>query len=248
MAALTGKVAVVTGASKGIGAGIAKRLGAAGASVVVNYASSREGAERVVAEIIAAGGKAIAIQGDVSKAADVQRLFAETIRAFGRLDVLVNNAGVFRFQPLEEVTEGEFHRQFDINVLGPLLATREAVKHFRGGGSVINVSSVASTAPVPNSAIYASTKGAVDTLTQALAVELGPRGIRVNAVNPGFTETEGVIDMDVIGTDFERQLVADTPLGRSGKPEDIAPAVEYLASDAAAWVTGETLRVSGGLR
>ena len=249
MAALTGKVAVVTGASKGIGAGIARRLGAAGASVVVNYASSREGAERVVAEIIAAGGKAIAIQGDVSKAADVQRLFAETIRAFGRLDVLVNNAGVFRFQPLEEVTEGEFHRQFDINVLGPLLATREAVKHFRGGGSVINVSSVASTAPVANSAIYASTKGAVDTVTQALAVELGPRGIRVNAANPGFTETEGVIDMgDVIGTDFERQLVADTPLGRSGKPEDIAPAVEYLASDAAAWVTGETLRVSGGLR
>jgi len=163
--------------------------------------------------------------------------------------VLVNNAGVFRFQPLEEVTEAEFHRQFDINVLGPLLTTREAVKHFRGGGSVINVSSVASTAPVPNSAIYSSTKGAVDTLTQALALELGPRGIRVNAVNPGFTETEGVIDMgDVIGTDFERQLVADTPLGRSGKPEDIAPAVEYLASDAAAWVTGETLRVSGGLR
>jgi 3-oxoacyl-[acyl-carrier protein] reductase len=249
MAALTGKVAVVTGASKGIGAGIAKRLGAAGAAVVANYASSREGAERVVAEIVSAGGKAIAVQGDVSKAPDVQRLFAETIRAFGRLDVLVNNAGVFRFQPLEEVTEAEFHRQFDINVLGPLLTTREAVKHFRGGGSVINVSSVASTAPVPNSAIYSSTKGAVDTLTQALAVELGPRGIRVNAVNPGFTETEGVIDMDVvIGTDFERQLVADTPLGRSGKPEDIAPAVEYLASDAAAWVTGETLRVSGGLR
>jgi 3-oxoacyl-[acyl-carrier protein] reductase len=247
MATLAGKVAVVTGASKGIGAGIAKQLGAAGASVAVNYASSREGAERVVAQIVAAGGKAIAVQGDVSQAADVERLFAETVRAFGRVDVLVNNAGVFRFDPLEEVTEAEFHRQFDINVLGPLLATREAVKHFRGGGSVINVSSVASTAPLPNSSIYSSTKGALDTLTQALAVELGPRGIRVNAVNPGFTETEGVLDMNVIGTDFERELVADTPLGRAGKPDDIAPAVEYLASDAAAWVTGETLRVSGGL-
>jgi 3-oxoacyl-[acyl-carrier protein] reductase len=246
---LTGKVAIVTGASKGIGAGIAKSLAAAGAAVVVNYASSREGADRVVAEIAAEGGKAIAVQGDVARADDVGRLFAATKEAFGALDVLVNNAGVFQFDPLEAVTEDEFHRQFNINVLGTLLATREALKHFGpAGGSVINIGSVASANPVPNSAVYSATKGAVDSITGALAKELGGRKIRVNAIAPGGVETEGVHRIGLIDSDFQKEMIAKTPLGRFGQPDDIARVAVFLASDDAAWITGERLTVSGGLR
>jgi 3-oxoacyl-[acyl-carrier protein] reductase len=246
---LTGKVAIVTGASKGIGAAIAKSLGQAGAAVVVNYASSREGADRVVAEIAAQGGKAIAVQGDVAKADDVRRLFAATKEAFGALDVLVNNAGVFQFDPLEAVTEQEFHREFNINVLGTLLATQEALKHFRpAGGSVINVSSIVSTNPVPNSVVYSATKGAVDTITQALAKELGERKIRVNAIAPGGVETEGAHSLGIIDSEFQKQMVAQTPLGRFGQPDDIARVAVFLASDDSAWMTGERLTVSGGLR
>jgi 3-oxoacyl-[acyl-carrier protein] reductase len=245
---LTGKVAIVTGASKGIGAAIAKSFAQAGAAVVVNYASSREGADRVVAEIAAEGGKAIAVQGDVAKADDVRRLFAATKEAFGALDVLVNNAGVFRFDPLEAVTEDEFHREFNINVLGTLLATQEALKHFRpAGGSVINISSIVSTNPVANSVVYSATKGAVDTITQALAKELGERKIRVNAIAPGGVETEGVHSLGIIDTEFQKQMVAQTPLGRFGQPDDIARVAVFLASDDAAWMTGERLTVSGGL-
>lgn len=248
MSELKGKVAVVTGASKGIGAGIAKRFGAAGASVVVNYSSSKDGADRVVAEITKSGGNAIAVQGDVSKAGDVKRLFDETKRAFGKLDVLVNNAGVFRFAPLEEVTEDEFHREFNINVLGTLLATREALKHFNGGGSVINLSSVVSTSPIPNSSVYSATKGAVDTLTVGLSRELGPRNIRVNVIAPGGVDTEGTQEIGVVGSDFEKQMVAQTPLGRFGQPDDIAQVAVFLASDASAWLTGERITASGGWR
>jgi 3-oxoacyl-[acyl-carrier protein] reductase len=246
---LTGKVAIVTGASKGIGAGIAKGFAAAGAAVVVNYASSREGADRVVAEIAAAGGKAIAVQGDVSKAEDVRRLFAATKEAFGALDVLVNNAGVFHFEPLEAVTEDEFHREFNTNVLGTLLATQEALKHFGpAGGNVINISSIASTNPVANSVVYSATKGAVDSITQALAKEFGERKIRVNAIAPGGVETEGVQRIGIIGSDFQKEMIAKTPLGRFGQPDDIARVAVFLASDEAAWLTGERLTVSGGLR
>src|SRR4051794_2074368 len=220
MNSLTGKTAVVTGASKGIGAGIAKRFGAAGASVVVNYASSREGADKVVAEIKKGGGKAIAVKADVSKASEVKQLFDETKRAFGKLDVLVNNAGVFRFAALQDVTEDEFHREFNINVLGTLLATKEALNHFNGSGSVINVSSVVSTSPVPNSSVYSSTKGAVDTLTIQLSRELAPRNIRVNVIAPGGVETEGTHEIGMVGSDFEKQIVASTPLGRLGQPDD----------------------------
>jgi 3-oxoacyl-[acyl-carrier protein] reductase len=248
MGRLTGKVAIVTGASKGIGAGIARSFGEAGASVVVNYASSREGADRVVSQIKAAGGKAVAVQGDVSKAADVKKLFAEAKNAFGSLDILVNNAGVFDFAPLSEVTETEFHRQFNINVLGTVLATQEALNHFGpGGGSVINISSVTSANPVPNSVVYSATKGAVDTVTKALAKELAPRKIRVNAIAPGGVETEGTHAIGVIGSDFEKQMIAATPLGRLGQPEDIAKVALHLASDEAAWLTGERITVSGGL-
>jgi 3-oxoacyl-[acyl-carrier protein] reductase len=248
MGELTGKVAVVTGASKGIGAGIAKRFGAAGASVVVNYASSREGADKVVAEIKKEGGKAIAVKADVSKADEVKQLFEETKRAFGKLDVLVNNAGVFRFAPLQDVTEDEFHREFNINVLGTLLATKEALNHFNGSGSVINISSVASTSPVPNSSIYSSTKGAIDTLTIGLSRELAPRKIRVNVIAPGGVETEGTHDIGMVGSDFEKQIVAGTPLGRLGQPDDIAQVAVFLASDASAWLTGERIAASGGFR
>jgi len=249
MSKLTGKVAIVTGASKGIGAGVAKGLGAAGAAVVVNYASSKEGADRVVAEITGKGGKAIAVQGDVSKSADVKRLFAETKKAFGPPDVLVNNAGVFEFEPLEAVTEAEFHREFNTNVLGPILTIQEAVKHFGAdGGSVINISSVASANPVPNSAVYAATKGAVDSITRGLAKELGPRKIRVNAIAPGGVETEGTHRIGVIGSDFEKQIVAETPLGRFGQPEDIARVAVFLASDDSGWLTGERITASGGYR
>jgi len=249
MSGLTGKVAIVTGASKGIGAGIAKGFGAAGASVVVNYASSKEGADRVVAEITSKGGKAIAVQGDVSKAADVQRLFTETKKAFGLLDVLVNNAGVFKFEPLESVTEDEFHREFNTNVLGLLLVTREAVQHFGPkGGSVINIGSVASRKTPPMSAIYSATKGAVDAITAVLAKELGPKKIRVNSINPGGVETEGVHTLGIIGSDFAKQMVAETPLGRFGQPQDIAPVAVFLASENSGWLTGETLVASGGYR
>jgi 3-oxoacyl-[acyl-carrier protein] reductase len=246
---LNGKVAVVTGASKGIGAQIAKELGAAGASVVVNYASSKAGADSVVAEIVENDGKAIAVQGDVSKRSDVQRLFKETKKAFGSLDVLVNNAGVFKFEPLEAVTEDEFHRQFDTNVLGLILATQEAVKHFGpAGGSVINISSVASQNTPPTSVVYSATKGAVDAVTRVLAKELGPRKIRVNAINPGGVETEGARSIGIMGSDFEKQIVAGTPLGRFGQPTDIAPIAVFLASPESGWLTGETIIVSGGYR
>jgi 3-oxoacyl-[acyl-carrier protein] reductase len=249
MSELKNKVAVVTGASKGIGAGIAKSLAAEGAAVVVNYSSSKEGADRVVAEITKKGGKAIAVQGDVSKAADVQRLFKETKKAFGSLDVLVNNAGVYKFEPLEAVTEDEFHRQFNTNVLGLLLATREAVKYFGPeGGSVINIGSLASRLTPPQSSVYSATKGAVDAVTAVLAKELGPRKIRVNSINPGGVETEGFHAMGVIGSDFQKQMVAATPLGRFGQPEDIAPVAVFLASQNSGWLTGETLLASGGYR
>jgi len=249
MSELTGKVAIVTGASKGIGAEIAKSLGAAGAAVVVNYASSKEGADRVVAEITGKGGKAIAVQGDVSKAADVQRLFKEAKKAFGSLDVLVNNAGVYKFEPLEAVTEEEFHRQFNTNVLGLLLATREAVKYFGSkGGSVINIGSVASRLTPPTSSVYSATKGAVDAVTAVLSKELGPRKIRVNSINPGGVETEGVHTMGIIGTDFQKEMIAATPLGRFGQPDDIAPIAVFLASENSGWLTGETLLASGGYR
>jgi 3-oxoacyl-[acyl-carrier protein] reductase len=249
MGSLTGKVAVVTGASKGIGAGIAKALGAAGAAVVVNYASSREGAERVVAEITENGGRAIAVQGSVAKQADVDRLFAETKKAFGRLDILVNNAGVYEFAPLEQVTEENFRKQFDTNVLGVLLTSQAAVLHFGAdGGSIVNISSVASTATPPTASVYSATKAAVDAVTRSLAKELGARNIRVNAINPGTVETEGVHAAGFIGSDFLKDAIAKTPLGRIGQPQDIAPVAAFLASPDAAWVTGETLVVSGGLR
>jgi len=249
MSQLTGKVAVVTGASKGIGASIAKGLAQAGAAVVVNYASSRQGGERVAVEIAEQGGRALAVQGDMSKAADVQQLFERSVRAFGALDVLVNNAGIFQFDPLEEVTEAEFHRQFNTNVLGPILTTQEALKHFGPeGGSVINISSVVSTHPVPMSVVYSATKGALDSITRVLAKELGPRKIRVNSINPGGVETEGAHRIGVMGSDLERQIVAQTPLGRFGQPEDIAAVAVFLASAASGWMTGESLVVSGGYR
>jgi 3-oxoacyl-[acyl-carrier protein] reductase len=249
MSPLTGKVAIVTGASKGIGAAIATGLGAAGAAVVVNYASSQAGADRVVAEITGTGGEAIAVQGDVSKAADVQRLFAATTQAFGALDVLVNNAGVYQFEPIEAVTEAEFHREFDVNVLGPILMIQEALQHFGPqGGSVINISSLASENPTPLSLVYAATKSAVDAITRVLARELGPRKIRVNTIAPGGVETEGLHRMGIIGSDFEQQMVAQTPLGRLGQPEDIARVAVFLASEDAGWVTGERMTVSGGWR
>src|SRR5438046_4718235 len=245
---LSGKVAVVTGASKGIGAGIAKHLAAEGAAVVVNYASSKDGADKVVDEISERGGKAIAVQGDVAKKKDIERVFAEAKKSFGRIDILVNNAGVYDFKPLEEVTETEFHREFNTNVLGLILATQEAAKHFSDdGGSVINVSSVASSATPPNSAIYTATKGAVDAITRALAKELGPKNIRINAVNPGGVETEGFHALGFSGSDFEKQMVAQTPLGRLGQPQDIAPVAAFLASSDSGWITGEILQVAGGL-
>jgi 3-oxoacyl-[acyl-carrier protein] reductase len=246
---LDGKVAVVTGASKGIGATIAKQFAAEGAAVVVNYAFSKGGADQVVDEITKRGGKAIAVQADVAKKKDIERLFTETKKEFGRLDILVNNAGVYKFEPLEAVTENEFHRQFNTNVLGLILATQEAVKHFgTEGGSVINIGSVASDLTPPTAVIYGATKGAVDAITRVLAKELGPKKIRVNSINPGGVETEGFHAGGFSGTDFEKQMVAQTPLGRMGQPRDIAPAAVFLASSDAAWITGETLRVAGGLR
>jgi len=246
---LSGKVAVVTGASKGIGAAIARGLAEAGASVVVNYSSSRNGAERVVAEIEKAGGKAVALHGSVASAAEVKRLFVEAHEAYGRLDILVNNAGVYAFHPIEDVTEAEFHREFDTNVLGPILATQEAVKRFGAdGGSVINISSVASTKGLAGATVYGATKAALDQITRNHAIELAPRKIRVNTIAPGGVETEGTHTAGIIGSDFEKQMVADTPLGRLGQPDDIAEVAVFLASDASRWITGERLVVSGGSR
>jgi len=248
MSKLKGKVAVVTGASKGIGASIAKHLADEGAAVVVNYSSSKEGADKVVAEITGKGGKAVAVQGNVAKLADIEKLLSETKKAFGQLDILVNNAGIYEFAPIESITEELFHKQFDLNVLGLILTTKEAVKYFGpSGGSVVNVSSIVSTLAPPAASVYSATKGAVDTITKSLAKELGPRNIRVNAVNPGMVETEGTHSAAIIGSDFEKQTIAQTPLGRIGKPEDIAPAVVFFASDDASWITGETLLIAGGL-
>jgi 3-oxoacyl-[acyl-carrier protein] reductase len=247
MSGLSGKVAVVTGASKGIGAGIAQALGAAGASVVVNYANSKEAADRVVSEVKAKGGKAIAVKGDMAKAADVQHLFAETKKAFGKLDVLVNNAGVYAFAPIEEVTETDFHHHFDLNVLGPILAIKEAVKLFGPqGGSVINISSIASESGTPTAVVYSATKGALDSVTRVLAQELGPKNIRVNTIAPGGVETEGVRSAGLVGSDREKQMIARTPFGRLGQPADIAGVAVFLASPESAWVTGQRIEASGG--
>ena len=248
MSKLTGKVAVVTGASKGIGAGIAKALAAAGASVVVNYASSKAGADTVVAAITAAGGKAVAVGGDVSKAAEAQGIIDGAIQHFGRLDILVNNSGVYEFSAIEEVTEEHFHRQFNVNVLGLLLTTQAAVKHLGEGGSIINVGSVVSRVTPPGSAVYTGTKGAVDAITGVLSRELGPRKIRVNSLNPGMVETEGAHTAGVIGSDMQTGIVAQTPLGRIGQPDDIADVAVFLASDDSRWLTGEQLLAGGGLR
>ena len=249
MSKLQGKVALVTGASKGIGAGIAKSLAAEGAAVVVNYVSSKEDADRVVDQITKRNGRAIALQADVAKASDLARLFAETAKAFGQLDILVNNAGIYQFAPLEDVTEDQFHRQFNTNVLGLILATREATKYFGPqGGSVINIGSAASRLLAPGTCVYTATKGAVDAVTGVLAKELGPRRIRVNSINPGFVETEGTQAAGVVGSDFVNGMIAQTPLGRGGRPDDIGPIAVFLASDDSRWLTGETLLASGGLR
>ncbi len=247
MGTLKGKVAVVTGASKGIGAGISRALAAEGAAVVVNYASDRAGAEKVVGDIVSRDGKAVAVQADVSKAADVRRLFQETKKAFGSLDVLVNNAGIYRFDPVDTLSEAEFHRQFNTNVLGSILAVQEALKLFGpAGGSVVNVSSVISEIGMPGGLVYAATKAALDSVTRTLAAELAPRKIRVNTIAPGAVETEGTHAAGIIGSDFEKQAVARTLLGRIGQPDDIAKVVVFLASDQSGWMTGERLKVSGG--
>jgi 3-oxoacyl-[acyl-carrier protein] reductase len=249
MSKLTGKVAVVTGASKGIGAAIAKALAAEGASVVVNYSSSKEGADKVVAAIVAKGGKAIAVGGDVSKAAAIEQLFAETKKAYGRVDVLVNNAGVYEFSPLEGITEAAMQKMFGINVFGLVLTTQAALKLFPAeGGSVINIGSAITSQTPPNTAVYTATKAAVDSITRVLSKELGPRKVRVNSINPGGVETEGVHSAGFIGSDFFNALVTQTPLGRIGQPEDIARVAVFLASEDSGWVTGETLLASGGLK
>jgi 3-oxoacyl-[acyl-carrier protein] reductase len=246
---LTNKVAVVTGASKGIGAAIAKQLAAEGAAVVVNYASSKDGAERVVSEIVKGGGKALAIQADMSKQPDIERLFSETKKAFGKLDILVNNAGVYEFSPLENVTGEHFHKQFDLNVLGLVLASKEAAKYFDGdGGSIINISSIASTLTPPTGSVYSATKAAVDAVTGSLAKELGPRNIRVNAINPGMVDTEGFRAAGLPESEFRKEVESHTPLGRIGKPEDIAPAAVFFASQDSSWISGESLVIAGGYR
>ena len=246
---LAGKVAVVTGASKGIGAGIAKEFGAEGAAVVVNYASSKADADKVVDEIAKKGGKAIAVQGNVAKKQEVEKLFATAEKAFGKIDILVNNAGVYEFIPLEGVTEQQFHRHFDTNVLGMLLVTQEALKHFNSAGAaIVNIGSLASTLTPPTAVVYNATKGAVDAITKTLAKELGPRKIRVNSINPGMVITEGVVSAGFDQGDFRKTFEAQTPLGRVGEPKDIAPAAVFFASDDSSWITGETLVIAGGLR
>jgi 3-oxoacyl-[acyl-carrier protein] reductase len=246
---LDGKVAIVTGASKGIGTAIAKHLAAEGAAVVVNYSSSKEGADRVVDEITKRGGKALAVRANMARKADVERLFVETKKAFGKVDILVNNAGVYEFLPLENVTEEHFHKHFDVNVLGPLLAIQEATKYFGPeGGSVINISSSASMSAPASGSVYSATKAALDTVTKSLAKELGPRKIRVNAINPGMVETEGLREGGFVGSDFQKMFEAQSALGRIGQPDDVAPAVVFLASPDSGWITGETLVVSGGYR
>ena len=248
MTDLTDKVAVVTGASKGIGAGIAKTLAAAGAAVVVNYSSDKQGAENTVATIEQAGGKAVAVQGNVSQAADVARLFAEAQQVFGQLDILVNNAGVFAFAPLEAITEEEFHRQFNTNVLGTILATQEAVKHFgEGGGSIVNLTSIASTAALPAGGVYSATKSAVDTLTRIFAVEVAPKKTPVNAVAPGAKDPDGPAAMEM-PEEMKQGMIASIPMGRMGQPEDIAKVVLFLASEDSSWITGDRITASGGQR
>jgi 3-oxoacyl-[acyl-carrier protein] reductase len=248
MSKLTGKVAVVTGGSKGIGAGIAKALAAEGASVVVNYASSKAGADAVVAEITKAGGKAFAVGGDVAKKADAEGIIDAAIKKFGKLDILVNNSGVYEFAPLVEFTEKQFHRLFDINVLGLLLVTQAAARHLKEGGSIINIGSAVTAITPPNSSVYTGTKGAVDAITGVLANELGPKKIRVNTINPGMVETEGTVSAGFIGSDFEKNLVAQAPLGRTGRVSDIASIAVFLASDDSGWLTGEQLLATGGIR
>jgi 3-oxoacyl-[acyl-carrier protein] reductase len=248
MSKLKGKVAVVTGASKGIGAAIARSLAAEGASVVVNYATSKAGADKVVNAITAAGGKAVAVAGDVSKAAEAQAIIAAAIANFSRLDILVNNSGVYEFAPIEAVTEDSFHRLFNINVLGLLLTTQAAVKHIGAGGSIINIGSGVSRITPPNSSVYTATKASVDAITSVLAKELGPKQIRVNSINPGIVETEGTHTAGFIGSDFEKNLIAQTPLGRTGQPADIASIATFLASDDSGWITGEQLLATGGVR
>ena len=248
MSKLADKVAVVTGASKGIGAAIAKALAAEGAAVVVNYVASRHDADTVVAEITSKGGKALAIQGDVSKSGDVERLFADTSNSFGRIDILVNNAGIYRFALIESVTEDDFHQHFNINVLGVVLAVKEVIKHFGpDGGSIINLSTAVTRNPPPGASVYVASKSAIEAITRVLAKELGPRKIRVNAISPGEVQTEGTRSAGIVGSDFEKQLLQQTPLGRVGQPDDIAPVAVFLASDDARWVTGEIIAASGGM-
>ncbi|HEV8072051.1 MAG TPA: glucose 1-dehydrogenase [Planctomycetaceae bacterium] len=244
---LAGKVAVVTGASKGIGAAIARHLAGEGAAVVVNYASSKAGADQVVSDITKKGGKAVAVQGDMSKQTDIQRLFAETKKAFDKVDILVNNAGIYEFVPLENVTAASFHKMFDLNVLGLLLASQEAVKHFGpSGGNIVNISSVAATLAPPTASVYSATKAAVNAITRSLAQELGPRKIRVNSINPGMIETEGLHAAGIEDSDFRKQTEATTPLGRIGQPQDIAPMAVFLASSDSAWITGQSFYINGG--
>jgi len=246
---LAGKVAVVTGASKGIGAAIAKHLAAEGAAVVVNYSSSKDGADRVVSDITGGGGRAVAVKANVAKKADIDQLFAETKKSFGPIDILVNNAGIYEFSPIEDITEEHYRKQFDLNVLGLTLATQAAMKQFNPqGGSIINISSIVSTLGIPGAAVYSGTKGAVDAITRSLAKELGPRGIRVNAINPGMVETEGVHAAGIAESDMRKQVEAQTPLGRIGQPQDIATVAVFFASSDSAWITGETLMVAGGYR
>jgi 3-oxoacyl-[acyl-carrier protein] reductase len=248
MSKLAGKVAVVTGASKGIGAAIAKALAVEGASVVVNYASSKAGADTVVATITQAGGKAVAVAGDVSNPAEAEGIIYAAISNFGKLDILVNNSGVYEFAPLEAITPEHFHKQFNINVLGLLLVTQAAAKHLGKGGSIINIGSLVSRITPPASSVYSATKGAVDVITGVLSLELGPKGIRVNALNPGLIETEGTHTAGFIGSDFHKDAVSKTPLGRTGQPNDIATAAVFLASDDAGWITGQLINAGGGVR